>query len=683
MTPRSRFYLRLILSTTLTLWASTALALGRYNGIAQRGSGTAVRNISGTTVKVTKAYPGATITVYTAGTVTLATLASDAGGTSKSNPFTAASDASYFFYANAGCYDIKTVGTDGDTFTVSSECVSDTTDVTNTSAVLAYFAATEQQRAVMGNDTSKPMSTYYATQALAEAAYEETTTEWSQVGCSPCGIPLTTELETVVLQEAILELTAVGGGLITDGRSGTYRVSREVNWKRRVSFKGDGMDATIWKTSATTGHICFDFDGTSSEFDVSIEDVGLNMDSFEERDNTVPDSTVIGFKVHKNVNTLRNVRIINVPRGGIGISNGGYGNSYVGGLIDGPGKNSGGTTHHATGLDLTVSAASGSNAVTVDHIGITEFPGVRHATNDSGAAIRWGGGALASSGSTIRSCYFDANDIGVFGRNTSSSDGSELDIGPSNRFEGNETAVSFQDGPTATRVFANSFGSASATSTYYIVFYGSVLTVSNNSFGLAASAGASLLAACRREADARFDSYSNNMRTSGTLPIISDGNTSRAFMYVDTTSNATTGGSLVGIRVPRYSTSTSAASTTGLSHSGSNYNLTASFGATGSIAVNNANDSAGRVTITANGGGCSNPPTLTVTFALAYTAAPRAVIVTRGGSSGAGTAAANFIPSVSAISTTAFNVQIVDANGAAGALPCGGETIGLQFWVIE
>lgn len=60
--------------------------------------------------KVQGSYPGATITVYEAGTLTLASIYSDTAGTPKANPFTAASDGTWYFYAHDGRYDVRFSG---------------------------------------------------------------------------------------------------------------------------------------------------------------------------------------------------------------------------------------------------------------------------------------------------------------------------------------------------------------------------------------------------------------------------------------------------------------------------------------------------------------------------------------------------------------------------------------------
>lgn len=55
-------------------------------------------------------YPGATVTVYEAGTLTIATIYSTSGGAALANPFTALSNGYWYFYADDGCYDIRFSG---------------------------------------------------------------------------------------------------------------------------------------------------------------------------------------------------------------------------------------------------------------------------------------------------------------------------------------------------------------------------------------------------------------------------------------------------------------------------------------------------------------------------------------------------------------------------------------------
>src|SRR5215831_6365251 len=85
------------------------MSLVRYSGIADNG-GKNVRTTAITTYELMETYPGCTVTVYLAGTTTLATLYSDALNTPKANPFTSNVDASFFFFVAGGTYDIKFSG---------------------------------------------------------------------------------------------------------------------------------------------------------------------------------------------------------------------------------------------------------------------------------------------------------------------------------------------------------------------------------------------------------------------------------------------------------------------------------------------------------------------------------------------------------------------------------------------
>jgi hypothetical protein len=60
--------------------------------------------------KVQGSFPGATVTVYLAGTTTLATIFSDNVGTLKGNPFTSNADGSWDFWTAAGLVDVQFTG---------------------------------------------------------------------------------------------------------------------------------------------------------------------------------------------------------------------------------------------------------------------------------------------------------------------------------------------------------------------------------------------------------------------------------------------------------------------------------------------------------------------------------------------------------------------------------------------
>lgn len=107
----------LSLFLALLLFPSICLARTKYQGYVQQGNGAVKVGGASTTVtpntsnRVIESFPNCTVTVYVAGTLTLATLYSDNAGTSKANPFTADTTGFYFFYVDDGRYDIRFSGT--------------------------------------------------------------------------------------------------------------------------------------------------------------------------------------------------------------------------------------------------------------------------------------------------------------------------------------------------------------------------------------------------------------------------------------------------------------------------------------------------------------------------------------------------------------------------------------------
>ena len=95
----------------LPMWAH---ARAKLQGYAEQGNTTlTIAGAAGTIAKkVQGSFPACTITVYLASDgTTLATLYSDNAGTAKANPFTAAADGSFFFYADDNRYNVRFSGT--------------------------------------------------------------------------------------------------------------------------------------------------------------------------------------------------------------------------------------------------------------------------------------------------------------------------------------------------------------------------------------------------------------------------------------------------------------------------------------------------------------------------------------------------------------------------------------------
>jgi hypothetical protein len=84
--------------------------MNRLSGFVERGDALVIQNLSGSQLPVQGSYPLATVTVYLPSTLTPAAIYSDSSGTSKPNPFTAATDGSYFFYTAEPVVDITFSG---------------------------------------------------------------------------------------------------------------------------------------------------------------------------------------------------------------------------------------------------------------------------------------------------------------------------------------------------------------------------------------------------------------------------------------------------------------------------------------------------------------------------------------------------------------------------------------------
>lgn len=91
---------------------SASYARTRVDGYCQDGNKTitVLGYTSSSSSPVMRSYPSCTVTVYLAGTTTLASIYSDDSGTSKANPFTADSRGYWYFHADDGKYDIQLSG---------------------------------------------------------------------------------------------------------------------------------------------------------------------------------------------------------------------------------------------------------------------------------------------------------------------------------------------------------------------------------------------------------------------------------------------------------------------------------------------------------------------------------------------------------------------------------------------
>lgn len=86
------------------------MALGHIQGEVERGGFTVTTDNRVSTTVVMASFPSATVTVFNAGTVVLATIFADALSTPLANPFSADIDGHFQFWANLGLYDVQFSG---------------------------------------------------------------------------------------------------------------------------------------------------------------------------------------------------------------------------------------------------------------------------------------------------------------------------------------------------------------------------------------------------------------------------------------------------------------------------------------------------------------------------------------------------------------------------------------------
>lgn len=153
---------RLLLSLALLLCLYIP-ALAQKVRVFGTASQTQTIRLQGSSIPVLRTFPSCTITVFQTGTLTLASIWTDAGGsTPQANPFTANSDATFGFFATAGAVvDVRISGSGVTTpFTISSITVAGGGGGGGggdalTSNPLSQFAATTpaQLRSVITDDT--------------------------------------------------------------------------------------------------------------------------------------------------------------------------------------------------------------------------------------------------------------------------------------------------------------------------------------------------------------------------------------------------------------------------------------------------------------------------------------------------------------------------------------------------
>lgn len=205
---------KLILFLTLIFISSSSIiARARYNGVVERG-GLIIKSSPTQSYITMQTFPGATVTVYLTGTLTLASIYSDNSGTPKSNSFFADStNASYFFYINNGIYDIKFSG-----IGIASPFTKAGINIFDSSSIASGFCAGATDITNFGADSTGTVSSRTA----IVTAYATARTTTKKV-CMPQGIYL--------LTAADFNLTG----------HQTYIIDPNIEWY------GAGIDKTIIK----------------------------------------------------------------------------------------------------------------------------------------------------------------------------------------------------------------------------------------------------------------------------------------------------------------------------------------------------------------------------------------------------------------------------------------------------
>lgn len=109
-----------VIAICLFVTAPPALARSFYFNWVQRGGGTAVTALTGTTNRFQTSYPGATVRVDQCGTSTLAAIYSNSSGTVKANPFSASSTGYYDFWTDLSCVALTFSGSGFSTFSIGN-----------------------------------------------------------------------------------------------------------------------------------------------------------------------------------------------------------------------------------------------------------------------------------------------------------------------------------------------------------------------------------------------------------------------------------------------------------------------------------------------------------------------------------------------------------------------------------
>lgn len=132
-----------------------------YENFCQYGGQKVITQGLQSTTYVQASYPQCTVTVYQTGTLTLATIFSTSGGGALSNPFTAATNASFIFFASSAiCYDVTISGGTPNAmpgpYTFTGQCLGTGSGGTGT---VTNFSATNNATGLLTLGVTSPSTT--------------------------------------------------------------------------------------------------------------------------------------------------------------------------------------------------------------------------------------------------------------------------------------------------------------------------------------------------------------------------------------------------------------------------------------------------------------------------------------------------------------------------------------------
>ena len=246
--------------------------------------------------------PGATVTVYEAGTATLATGLQDESGSPLANPFTADSSAKVAFYAPDGLYDITVVG-NGRTVTIRAQFVS----VDGASVLRTDLAATGGA-ALVGFQQAGTGAV--ATTVQAKLRETVSVKDFGAVGNGVTD-------DTAAIQTAIDYIKSIGGGVL-EFPYGNYNITSSVIVAGNFGYAGIKLVGNNSKIVSTGDAPAFLIDarnggGGNSAYEYRINAV---VDGFQFYGPGVASTSSVGVKSQYSANVLvKNCAIRNFYRG--------------------------------------------------------------------------------------------------------------------------------------------------------------------------------------------------------------------------------------------------------------------------------------------------------------------------------------------------------------------------------